>query len=173
MKKKAYQGNYISVIEENGWEYVLRHNCSGIVIILALTPDSRLIFVEQFRIPVNNRVIEFPAGLAGDIHESRDEPMEEAARRELLEETGYEAGDISFLIEGPPSSGLSAEIISFFYAKDLRKVAEGGGDDSESIQVHEIPFDEVEEWLLKKSAEGVLVDPKVYTGLYFLQKNHK
>ena len=43
-------------------------------------------------------------------------------------------------------------------------------DDTESITVHEVPIDEVEDWLAKKRKGGCLTDPKIYAGLYFLNK---
>jgi ADP-ribose pyrophosphatase len=97
------------------------------------------------------------------------ETMEAAARRELLEETGYQAEHLSLLIEGPVSSGLSAEIITFYQALDAVKVAAGGGDATESIKVHEVPLKGADLWLYEMERKGLLVDPKVYVGLYFLK----
>jgi ADP-ribose pyrophosphatase len=167
----AFSGKYLRVIKEWGWEYVERSNCSGIVVIIAIKKDRKLLLVEQYRIPVKKPVIEFPAGLVGDLRENPDELLITAAKRELLEETGYEATHMDFLIEGPPSAGLSSEILTFFYATGLRKVTTGGGDHTESIKVYEIPLKEVDEFLFKKRKQGILIDPKIYSGLYFLNKN--
>ena len=90
------------------------------------------------------------------------------AQRELLEETGYEAGEWEELAGGPPSAGFSNEIMFFYGGKNLRKVGAGGGHGSERITVHEVPLEEVPGWLKKKEKEGVSIDPKVYAGLYFL-----
>lgn len=164
----AFTGKYLRVISEQGWEYVERSNCSGIVVIVAVTEDRKLLLVEQFRIPVKKPVIEFPAGLVGDLHENPDELLETAAKRELLEETGYKAACMNFLTEGPPSAGLSSEILTFFHATGLQKITAGGGDHTESIKVYEIPLKEVNAFLSKKRKQGVLLDPKIYSGLYFL-----
>jgi ADP-ribose pyrophosphatase len=90
-----------------------------------------------------------------------------AARRELLEETGYYAERMEYLAEGPPSAGMSTEIITFFRARGLRKVDTGGGVGREKITVHEMPIAEARPWLASAVGRGCLVDPKVYTGLYF------
>ena len=164
-----YKGKYLDLIREDHWEYVKRTNCSGIVVIVAKTRDEKVLFVEQFRRPVEAQVIEWPAGLVNDKQSHDPETLEAAARRELLEETGYQAEHLSRLADGPVSSGLSSEIITFFQALDVVKIASGGGDETESIRVHEIPLKEADLWLYEMEKKGFLVDPKVYVGLYFLK----
>ncbi|MFA7255175.1 MAG: NUDIX hydrolase [Candidatus Omnitrophota bacterium] len=164
-----HKGKYLHLISEDNWEYVKRTNCSGIVVIVPMTKEGKVIFVEQFRRPVEAQVIEWPAGLVNDQMLHDPETMEAAARRELFEETGYEAEHLSFLVEGPVSSGLSSETIAFFQALDVVKKGPGGGDASESIRVHEIPLKEADIWLYEMEKKGFLVDPKVYVGLYFLK----
>jgi len=164
-----HKGKYLHLICEDNWEYVKRINCSGIVVIVPMTKEGKVIFVEQFRRPVEAQVIEWPAGLVNDKTLHDPETMEAAARRELLEETGYEAEHLSLLVGGPVSSGLSSEIITFYQALDVVKIASGGGDASESIKIHEIPLKEADIWLYEMEKKGFLVDPKVYVGLYFLK----
>ena len=137
-----------------------------IVAILAITDQPEIILVEQFRVPVNKRVIEIPAGLAGDIAGKEAETPSEAAKRELLEETGYEAQRMEYLSEGPTSAGLSTEVITLFRAHDLKKVSKGGGDESENIQVHVVPLAELQSWIETRRQEGCLVDYKVFAALY-------
>lgn len=162
------EGRHIRLVSRSGWEYVERVKISGIVAILAVTEDGRILLTEQYRKPVEKRVIELPAGLAGDVVGDEGEALAEAARRELLEETGYKAGRMIYLTQGPPSAGLSTEIITLFRALDLRKESDGGGDASEDITVHEVPVERAGEWLEEMSRKGLLIDPKVYTGLYFV-----
>lgn len=163
------EGKFLRILKKGHWEYVERHNCTGIVVLLPVTREKEVILVEQHRIPVGKMVIELPAGLVGDLHD-KDEPLELAAERELVEETGYKPGKLVRLIEGPPSAGLSAEEMTFFGALDLEKVGEGGGDESEDIVVHLVPLDQVGAWLEEKEkADGVTVDPKVYAGLYLIE----
>ena len=164
-----WQGEHLRVLKSGRWEYVERIKTTGAVVIAAVTEEGNLILTEQYRPPVAKRVIELPAGLAGDLCGYETEELAVAARRELLEETGYEAREMILLAAGPPSAGLSSEMVTFFRATGLRCVAKGGGDDHESIQIHDIPLKNVREWLHGRTTEGVLVDPKVYVGLYFIE----
>jgi ADP-ribose pyrophosphatase len=164
-----HKGKYLELISVDNWEYVKRSACSGVVVIVPMTRDGKVIFVEQFRRPVEAQVIEWPAGLVNDKASHASESMEAAARRELLEETGYKAESVTLLAQGPVASGLSSEIITFFQAPDAVKVANGGGDETESIKVHEVLLAEADLWLYEMEQKGFLIDPKVYVGLYFLK----
>jgi ADP-ribose pyrophosphatase len=169
MKHKIlYAGKYLKLLGHKGWEFVKRNDCTGIVVIAALTRGKKVIFVEQYRVPLEKNVIELPAGLVGDMCHSRKESMTVAAKRELLEETGYRAKRMRFILEGPVSSGMSAQQIAFYRAEGLVKESEGGGDETENITVHEIPLKKAHGWLMQMQRKGRLVDPKVYAGLYFL-----
>lgn len=164
-----YAGKFINLVREGRWEYAQRSkNVTGIVAMVACTPNGEVVLVEQERIPCHGRVIEFPAGLVGDKDGCHSETLEEAAQRELEEETGYRAEKMIYLTEGPASAGITSEIITFYLAKNIKKVGPGGGDSSEKIQVHLVSLDDVEEWLKVKMAAGIQVDLKVFTGLYFL-----
>ena len=140
------------------------------MVVAAVTDDRRLLLTEQFRIPVNRSVIELPAGLVGDIEGEEEEELATAAERELLEETGYQAHKLELLTIGPPSAGMASEIVAFFRAREVTKVHDGGGDDSEEIVVHAVPLEGIDNWLDQQAAAGLLIDPKVYAGLYFAAK---
>ena len=165
-----HEGDFLRLIREGQWEYIERNNCRGIVIILAMTDDEKVILVEQYRQPVHKKVIEFPAGLICDDPKHKNESMTTAAKRELLEETGYKAGKIVKLLTGPVSSGFTADIVTVVRAYGLRKVARGGGDHTENIVVHEVPLAKAEHWLKQMARKGCLIEPKVYAGLFFLTK---
>jgi ADP-ribose pyrophosphatase len=169
-RKVVLEGKFIRLIRRGRWEYVERVRATGIVVIVPVTSDGRLVLVEQFRVPVAARVIELPAGLVGDTDEFHGEDLAAAARRELLEETGYEARSLKPLLTGPVSAGLSTEMITVFLARGARRVAAGGGDASEDIKVHAVPLAKVEAWLARRQAKGALVDAKVYAGLHFAKR---
>jgi ADP-ribose pyrophosphatase len=158
---------YLRVIDRDGWTFVERPNASGVVAIVAVTDDGRLVLVEQFRRPLGRRVIELPAGLVGD-EPGASTDLIAAAHRELIEETGYDAAKLVFLTAGPSSAGLSNEVISFFLATGLRRVGAGGGVADESIVVHTPALAGIRDWLAEREREGMMIDPKVFTGLYFL-----
>ena len=163
-------GRHLRLVSRGGWEFADRPHVTGIVVIVPVTAENQVILVEQFRPPVNRRVIELPAGLAGDVAGEEEEDLIQAARRELLEETGYEAQSFTRLCAGPPSAGLSSEVLTFFRAHGLKRVATGGGDDSEDIEIHEVPLETIDAWLNDRAeTPNVFVDPKVYAGLYFLK----
>jgi ADP-ribose pyrophosphatase len=163
----VWEGKYLRVRIRGHWEYVERSNSPAGIVIVALTPEGKLLLTEQYRVPVQKNTIELPAGLAGDDNYG-GEPFVEAARRELLEETGYAAGEWEELAWGPPSPGLSNEIVVFYRARNLRKAGSGGGAGAEQIRVHEIPPSEAPAWLEEQARRGALIDPKVFAGLYFL-----
>lgn len=160
------------MVREGQWEYIERNNCRGIVIILAMTDDEKVILVEQYRQPVHKKVIEFPAGLISDDPKHEKESVIGAAKRELFEETGYKAQRIVKLLTGPVSSGSSADIVTMVRAYGLKKVSAGGGDHTERIRVHAVPLNKIEHWLKQMSAKGYFVEPKVYAGLFFLTKSN-
>lgn len=160
------QGKHLCLVRVGGWEFAERVRVSGVVCIVALTDDLRLLLVEQPRIPVGRPVIELPAGLAGDTAETRGEPLEDAAARELLEETGYRAGPMSRLFAGPISPGLTNEEITFFLARDCRPEENRSVDITEEITVHAVPVPVAETWLGEQASLGKAIDIKVYAGLY-------
>jgi len=165
-----FQGKYLRIISREGWEYVERVHCNEAVVILAVNEKDQVILIEQYRPPLDAPVIEFPAGLLKDPDAPAHETREEAALRELLEETGYQAEDVELVAGGPPTPGLSSEIAVFYQATSVKKVSQGGGVGSEKITVHEVPLKKVDGWLQGMEAKGRLIDPKVYAGLYFLRK---
>jgi len=164
--KTHYKGRYLSLVERDGWEYATRTN-PVVAVLVAWRPDRRILLVEQYRKPVGKSVIELPAGLVGDQHGNHDESVVAAAHRELIEETGYAAGQITEIMRCPTTAGMSDEIAVFLAARDLEKVGPGGGDSSEEITVHAIELDRVDDWLRQQYENGKAVDPKIYTGLYW------
>jgi ADP-ribose pyrophosphatase len=157
---------HLRLVRRGGWEYVERKRITGIVVIVPITGDGRLVLIEQYRPPVGRRVVELPAGLAGDVAGEEHEALEEAARRELLEETGYSGTTLTRHFHGPPSAGITSEEVTFFLARNVERVSDGGGDGSEDITVHCVPVADVPAWLDEQVRHGRAVDIKVYAGLW-------
>lgn len=145
-----------SLGEVRSWETVERVNCDGVVAIVPVTDAGETILIRQFRPAVNNYVIEFPAGL-----NDKKESLSEAAARELVEETGYEAKEMTFLAEGPLSSGASREVLTVYLAKGLVFKGIGERDETEDIEVLKIPIDTLYERLAALRKEGNLIDLKI------------
>jgi ADP-ribose pyrophosphatase len=161
-------GTWLRLKKRGRWEYAERTNPGGGVMIIAVTPEDKVLFVEQYRPAIECMTIEMPAGLVGDLDDNADENAVDAARRELIEETGYSAAHIEFIMSGPTSAGMSNEILAFVHARELTKIELGGGDETENITVHEVPREDAARWLVEKMEKGFSVDPKIFAGMYFL-----
>jgi ADP-ribose pyrophosphatase len=167
-------GKHMRFMRAGGWEYVSRKGVTGIIAIVPITDDGKLVLVEQYRPPVEAKVIELPAGLAGDGRHNH-ETLEEAARRELMEETGYAAATLEYCAGGASSAGLCDELISVYTATGLTKLATGAGEvpdaeaaaESAGITIHEVPLAEIATFLAAQERKGTFVDLKIYAGLYF------
>lgn len=154
-RKTVYNGKYIRVTEkdflsrsgEKGtWECVERKIYKGVVIIFALTEKKEVLLERIFRIPPECYVIELPAGLT----DKKGESEREAAKRELLEETGYRAGKIIPVFSGVVVSGLLSVPRTIFFASDLKfvgrkkEVVETG----EEIEVIKVPLGKMADFLV-------------------------
>ena len=157
------EGHFVRLLEENGYEYAERKGCTGVISVVAVTDRDELVFVEQFRPAVGCRTIELVAGLAGD---EGPESMEEAARRELLEEAGYDAPSLELLMVGPSAGGISTSRVHFYLARGAMKAHAGGGVEGENITVHVVPVSEAHGWLQARSQrDDMMVDPKVFMAI--------
>jgi ADP-ribose pyrophosphatase len=160
--KKIFEGKRLVVRERKGWEFAERKSAKRAVAIVAVTPAGELILTEQYRAPVDARVIDLPAGLIEEYGPA------ETARRELKEETGYACERVTKLAQAPTSPGITSEIVQYYRAINPRRTGKGGGVGGEKIRVHRVPLAEVRGWLRKRKA---LVDAKIWTGLYFASQS--
>lgn len=170
IKQTLYEGKWLRLVSIGHWESCERTHGQGMaVIVIAVTPADEVLFVEQFRVPLGARTIEMPAGLVGDDH--AEDTLEAAARRELIEETGWSPGKVEVLLVGPTSSGMSNERIAFVRARELTRVGDGGGVDNEDIIVHTVPRKDAPAWLMRKHVEGFELDLKLWAGLWMIEHN--
>jgi ADP-ribose diphosphatase len=171
-KEIAWQGKYIKIIKRGTWEYVERCGQNDAAIIIPVCFDDKrrknLVLIKEWRVPLQKYNVGLPAGLVGD--HGNTEEVQTAASRELLEETGYSAGRLRFMCSGPPSSGLSTELLHFYLADRLTKTSDNVGVEGEDITVFVVPLIEVEDWLVEMKNEGFVIDPKVYMALWFATK---
>lgn len=157
--KTVFEGDHVYVLERDHWQYVERKKGKDAAAVLAETEEGEVILTEQFRRPLNARVIDFPAGLIGDEDPSMDGAA--TAKKELQEEAGYTCASVELLARGPSSPGITSEIVSLYRAHGVRKTGKGGGVGGEEITVHVVPRARLRSFLREKQEQGVLTDLKV------------
>lgn len=166
--EKIGEGKWLRLVKRGSWEWVQRVNTTGVVGVFAFTDADEVVLVEQPRPPLGFKtVLEIPAGLVGDVVGQEDEAMDLAAGREMVEETGYEVGDLREIVECPSTPGMSEETITLYVGRKLRKVGPGGGDETEDITVHLVPMSEFHAFVQGRIKSGIWVDPKVFAVPYF------
>lgn len=154
----VWQGRFITAKTQGKWEYVSRARGIKAAVILAID-DGHVLLVEQYRVPLKANCLELPAGLVGD--ETEGERVEEAAGRELEEETGYRAARIERIGEFHSSPGMLSESFFLVRALGLERVSAGGGTDGENIIVHRVPLASLTEFMAEKRASGCAMDAKL------------
>jgi ADP-ribose pyrophosphatase len=131
----------------------------GSAVMMAVDAKNRILLVRQYRLPVRADVWELPAG--------RLDPGEtalQAARRELLEETGYKARKWKKLGRMIPSPGYVAEVMNIFLARDLIE-GEAQPMEDERIEVRWFTAKEVSAMI----ASGAIWDAKTIVGFHLFQ----
>jgi ADP-ribose pyrophosphatase len=167
----VYEGKFLRFLQSGKWEFVSRTKASGVVVVLPITRDGKMVLIEELRTAVGKRVIGLPAGLAGDEDGGSGEDLLVAAQRELLEETGYVSSKWRKLAEGPSSPGMTDELVTFFLAQDA-VVSDGPGvRTDEGITVWVVELEELSAWLEEKQAEGKLVEYKIFAGLWWWKQS--
>ncbi len=130
----------------------------GAVVILALVPEKKIIMIKQFRKAVEEVLWELPAGTL-----EPGEDLENCARRELEEETGYYPREIKKLMTFFSSPGFCNEKLTLFLAQDLER-REKNEDADEFIQVQLVTLEET----LAMIKNNIIKDAKTIIGiLYF------
>jgi ADP-ribose pyrophosphatase len=153
-----WQGKYIVARRQGTWEFVGRVGGISAAVIVAIDA-GHVILVEQYRVPLQKRCLELPAGLVGD--ESAGESVEASAARELEEETGYRPERIETIGTFQSSPGMVSESFTLVRAIGLTKAGEGGGNSDEKITVHRVPLDQIAEFVAERRAAGVAMDVKL------------
>ncbi len=161
-REVAHEGNIITmyndyIVNENGdkaiWDY-LEH--PGAAAVVAVTEEGKLLMVKQYRNSIDDITLELPAGKL----DYSGEDMLLCATRELMEETGYEAGHMEWLIDVHSWIAFTNELIGIYVATDL-KPSEQKLDEFEYIDVEAYTIDELKRMIFSKE----ITDGKTIAGI--------
>jgi 8-oxo-dGTP pyrophosphatase MutT (NUDIX family) len=132
--------------------------------VIPLTPDEQVVMVEQWRHGTRSVHLETPGGLM-----EASETPEQCARRELLEETGYEAGEVVRLGTVHPNPAIQNNLQHYVLATNCRHVAAPSLDNAEDIMVRIVPLADVPDMILTgKITHGIVIG-----GFYWLELHRR
>ena len=138
-------------------EYIVH---PGAAVILPVFENGDIMLERQYRYPLRREFIEVPAGKLDP-----GESAEVCAHRELVEETGYQAGEMKFLFEFYPAIGYCDEKMFFFLARDLVHTGHGR-DHDEFLEILRVPFDDA----MSMIRDGIICETKTVTALFWWDK---
>jgi ADP-ribose pyrophosphatase len=165
--EKIYQGKIIDLqVDEvtlpNGKtskRELIKH--PGAVAVIALTPEGKLVMVEQYRKALEKSIVEIPAGKL----EPGEEPIITAAR-ELEEETGYGCEKLEHLISFYTSPGFADELVHLYAAKNIKRLEEARElDEDEFVELLEVTVEEASVLIKEKKIH----DAKTAYAVQYLQ----
>jgi ADP-ribose pyrophosphatase len=162
----VYDGGLLKVYRDQvrlhdgtlAWREYVKH--PGAVMVLAFVDDETILLERQFRYPKDRHFIEIPAGKL-----EPGEPALDTAKRELVEECGFEATEWWKIATLDPSIGYSTEVIHLYGARGLRHVG-AALDAGEHLQVFEAKVADAMDWV----REGVITDTKTTFALLWWDK---
>jgi len=175
-KETVFEGKYLKFVRkhfktgvgrEDVWEAIERKNIygGGAVVIVGLTKARELILEKNWRAPLESFIIQFPAGLT----DREGESMEETARRELLEETGYKAEKLIPIVSAPLSPALTPTRATHFFAPEVEFIGRESKEVAEEIEVLKVPVGEVDDFLLNLP-QNIELDIRVLGILWILER---
>ena len=132
--------------------------------VIALTKEKRVVLIEQYRQGTEEITLEIPGGMI----DAGEEPAA-AGRRELAEETGYEAGEFIFLGKSRPNPAIQTNWMYHYLALDCEKTLETAFDEHESLLTRTASQAEVENLI----AAGAITHSLAVTGFYYLHLHDK
>ena len=127
----------------------------GAVAVVPLTSNNEIILIKQYRYPVEEVLIEIPAGKL-----DKDEIPSDCAKRELQEEVGAVGGNLIHLSSFHTTPGFSNELLHLYLAINFEK-KENNPDEDEFLQILNVPIKECIDWVF----EGKIKDAKSIIGI--------
>lgn len=118
----------------------------GAVAIIAMTDEGKIVFVEQYRKPLERSLIEIPAGKL-----EANEAPQITAIRELEEETGYTTNELQYVTSFYTSPGFADELMHLYFTDQLIRLKEPVAlDEDEFVEVHYLSLEEAEQYVLNQ-----------------------
>src|SRR5690625_4890985 len=165
--EKIFDGKIISLQvddvllpnDQTSQREIVKH--SGAVAIIPMTSDRKIVFVEQYRKPLEKSIVEIPAGKL-----ERGEHPEVTAIRELEEETGYTTDHLTFVTSFYTSPGFADELMYMYLADELKPLEQLIlGDEDEFVEKVMLTLDEAKRYMEEKRIQ----DAKTAYALLYLQ----
>ncbi|MBE6596505.1 MAG: NUDIX hydrolase [Ruminococcaceae bacterium] len=128
----------------------------GAVAVVPITTENEVICVRQYRYAIGRMLLEIPAGKL----DSKDEIPEEAARRELREETGAVSAKLTYLGKFFSSPAILDECIHIYLAEEL-ELGDTDPDEDEFLEIVKIPIDKLADMI----CSGEIIDGKTQAGV--------
>ena len=168
--KEIYNGRIVHLVEDTvilpdgrqaGRELVLHNGGAGVI---AINEDKNVLMVSQYRKPYDQVILEVPAGKL-----EKGEDPQSAAIRELQEETGYTAENVTYIGKYYPTPGYCSEITYLYFAENLSFVGQKL-DHGEFVELKKIPLSKLVEMVMNneipdaKTAIAILKADKIVNG---------
>ncbi len=134
--------------------------------VIAITKDSEIVLIEQFRHGIGETILEIPGGMV-----DAGEEAETAARRELLEETGFAAQEFVFLGKSRPNPAINDNWLYHFAAFNAEKIEDVKFDDHESVVTKLYPLDSIPELIKSGEITHSLVLAAFYYFSFYTEKD--
>lgn len=136
--------------------------------VVPVTPEGNVVLIRQFRHGTGSFVLEIPGGMV----DPADPNPEEAARRELLEETGYTAERFHYLGSVHPNPAIQSNQCHTFLAESARRAQQQHLEGSEDIEVLEVPYERVADMIARREITHALVVTAFFWYEHYLKCVH-